>query len=172
MSNISKISFLAETAGSPAYLLQGAKADTPLVERTTPRETTGSPAYSKLGALNAQWNYDTVSFRGETSGSPAYSVCPDGNCSSEAPKKNDVSFRSRNVSHQKEKSASPFAYLAIAGGIAATAIAGMGYAQKSGTINKMKDGTIKDIVEPVTKKCYDWCHTIKSKTIGLKKKYF
>lgn len=177
MSNIGRISFLAETTGSPAYLTKGSKStNNPIVEKPTPRtETTGSPAYSRLGVLNkTQNNYDTVSFKGETTGSPAYSTtCPEGDCPN-VPQKgdNNVSFKSHYNSYQTEKKGSPLTYLAIAGGIAASAIAGLGYAHKSKAIGKMSDGSIKNIIEPTAKKCHEWCHSVKTNAIELKKKWF
>jgi hypothetical protein len=145
------------------------------VEKPTPRtETTGSPAYSKLGVLNKTLNsYDTVSFRGETSGSPAYSKdCPEGNCPVEPPKNKNVSFKSTQDYYGAKKTTSPLTYAAIAGGLAASAIVALGYAHKTNTISKLKDGSIKNLVEPVAKKCHDWCHSLKSCTSELKGRFF
>ena len=176
MSNISRISFLAETTGSPAYLTKGSKSsDSPTVEKPTPRaETTGSPAYSKLGVLSKTLNgYDSVSFRGETSGSPAYSKdCPEGNCPQETPKNKSVNFKGSYDSYRADKSTSPLTYATIAGGLAASAIAALGYAHKANTINKLSEGNLKKTLEPVAKKCYDWCHSLKTSAVDLKNKVF
>ena len=72
----------------------------------------------------------------------------------------------------EKKKTSPLTYIAIAGGLGASAIAGLGYAHKKNAISKLSDGAIKDFIEPATKKCYDWCHSLKTSAVDLKNKMF
>lgn len=127
-----------------------------------------------------------VSFqgRGETTGSVAYRMnqkptqpvepnvqtCPHGNL--DCPSCDTVSFHGKEYGEKKKKT-SP--WLIIGGVVAAAglAVGGLGYLHKYA--GKIGNKTIKgwvDKCEPVTKKCHEWCHSIKSTTTEWWNKIF
>ena len=77
--------------------------------------------------------------------------------------KPQVNFRANeypNYDAEQKKKISPWWYvlgtLAFAGG----SIVGLGYVHKLGSVSKMENGKMKDMLvkcEPAFKQCYEWC---------------
>ena len=116
------------------------------------------------------YRINSVSFRGgsgESTGSPAYSrgvntEVPKPQCPPEQPNCDTVNFRGRDS--EKKHTALKWA-IGLTGATALT-IAGLAYAHKTNAISKLNDGWFKDFVkkaEPATKKCHEWCSTLKTK---------
>ena len=81
------------------------------------------------------------------------------------PQGDTVSFRGKA---KDEKKGGFFKTLVGLAALAGVVIGGAGYAHKAGALNKLGDGWIKNVLkkaEPMMKKCYEWCHFVKSKGI-------
>lgn len=117
-----------------------------------------------------------VNFRGsgsESTGSVAYkdktTECPtcgttncEGACEGKVNFKGYDSFESSN-----KKGTSTLGVVATLAGITAAGIVGLGYAHKTNALNKLKDGTAKDMLsklKPAGEKCYSWCSAVKTKS--------
>lgn len=104
---------------------------------TKNRETTGSVAYKKSNSV----------FKNE-------------------PFPNDtINFQANN--YKKKDSSSTFINIAALLGATAIIIGGLGYAHKTGCINKIKNKTIKDFVNKIAKPCHKWCGSLKQCTVKL-----
>lgn len=110
-----------------------------------------------------------VNFRGhgtESTGSIAHrnqpAQCP--TCG------NGVNFRGHSYAYEEKKKTSTVGIIAGLAALTAATIIGLGYTHKTGALNKLKDGKMKDLLkklEPATEKCYGWCKTTKTKSIEL-----
>ena len=122
----------------------------------------------------------SVSFQGESAGSIAYldKVSSRGGESAgsigkvantqgdvtlvQAPPCDTVNFKGR----EKEKKSSFLGTMLALATTAGVTIGGLAYAHKSGTIAKLKDGSIKKHLSKAGETCYDWCN--KTKDFGEK----
>ncbi len=107
---------------------------------------------------------NSIGFRGgssECAGSAArkmrnnVNTCPDDKQGCDT-----VNFRGNEYSYGGEevKKKSPLLTIGLMLLGAAGIIGGLGYAHKSGSIAKLKDGAFKEkFAEPVTNKCHEWC---------------
>ena len=103
----------------------------------------------------------------ESTGSPAYSR----NVTSEVsqpenlltqPTVDTVNFRGKD---SKKKHTGLKIILGTVG-LAAVSIGGLAYVHKANLISKLNDGWLKNVAEkikPASKKCYEWCSTLKTK---------
>lgn len=81
------------------------------------------------------------------------------------PQGDTVSFRGKA---EGKKKGGFFKTLVGLAALAGVAIGGAGYAHKAKALDKLADGWIKNTLkhaEPAMKKCYEWCHFVKSKGI-------
>ena len=83
------------------------------------------------------------------------------------PQGDTVSFRGKA---EGKKKGGFFKKLLGLAAIAGVVIGGAGYAHKANLVGKLGEGKIKNLLsktEPFTKKCYEWCKTLKTKGVEI-----
>ena len=118
-------------------------------------ESTGSIANKNNYLSQAAINFN--GFGSESTGSIANSLDPKNcpNCG------DTVCFKGReNGDNKTAKTLGIIAGLTL---LAAGSVAGLGYATKTKAFEKLNDGNILKKLEPASKKCYEWCSSIKTK---------